>query len=353
MARRSTFGLPRHVNRFMDIHDKERFQLRVPGRKKITLPGPAFSPAFTAAYNAAMGLATTLEPAPVVECVARDTMAGLVERMKLTPKIAGKDVAKGTRDKNMRILNGIARDFGNMRVMSVGYRLIAEKYDAMAGETPVAADAWRKMMRRLFALAIREGLRTDNPADAIERHEIVSEGHHTWTPEEAAQYLAHWQIGTRQELAFRIFQATAARCCDVRAFGPQHVGSDDMIRWTQQKTGNPGQAPMTAELRTSIAAAAPKDALVWLLTEKGRPFTEKYLSMEFARWAREAGLDARCTAHGVRKLAAVTLANSGGTEAEIGARLGDDSGKEVDRYTKRRDREKLVRSGLAKVVKIA
>jgi integrase len=62
-------------------------------------------------------------------------------------------------------------------------------------------------------------------------------------------------------------------------------------------------------------------------------------------------LPSACTFHGLRKAAAVRLADAGCTAHQIMAILGHTSLKEAERYAKAADREKLACAAMARQAK--
>ncbi len=61
---------------------------------------------------------------------------------------------------------------------------------------------------------------------------------------------------------------------------------------------------------------------------------------------QEAGLPARCKAHGLRKAAARRLAEAGCSASEIAAITGHKTLAEVERYTRAADQERLARQAI-------
>nr|WP_247368171.1 tyrosine-type recombinase/integrase [Bradyrhizobium sp. CW10] len=80
------------------------------------------------------------------------------------------------------------------------------------------------------------------------------------------------------------------------------------------------ECPITRELAGALAATPTGDT-VYLVNDLGRPFTINGLGNKMRDWCDAAGLD-RCTAHGLRKAAAVILAESGVTAPELCALFG-------------------------------
>jgi integrase len=93
-----------------------------------------------------------------------------------------------------------------------------------------------------------------------------------------------------------------------------------------------------------------KGNMTWILTEHGKPRSEKAISNWFSEAARDAGLMGY-TAHGLRKTRAIALAEAGATHHQIGAWTGHDSLKEIENYT-RGARQKLLIMGTSQELKM-
>jgi integrase len=65
---------------------------------------------------------------------------------------------------------------------------------------------------------------------------------------------------------------------------------------------------------------------------------------------RAAGLPARCVSHGLRKAAARRLAEAGCSEKQIAAVTGHRTLKEVARYTRAADQERLAAQAVDKLM---
>ena len=72
----------------------------------------------------------------------------------------------------------------------------------IADEKPGKARLLISMLRSLMALAIKNGDRDDDPTLGIKPPKLGSEGWHTWTEEEIAQFEAMHPIGSKARLAF-------------------------------------------------------------------------------------------------------------------------------------------------------
>src|SRR5262249_42451044 len=173
-----------------------------------------------------------------------------------------------------------------------------------------------------------------------------SDGYHSWTEAEIAQFEKRHPIGSRSRLAFALLLFTGQRRSDVVAMGRQHI-TDGVLVVRQQKTGRTVWIPIHEAL-ASIIAETPTSNLTFLVTENGKPFTAPSLGNWFRDQCRMAGLDG-CSAHGLRKAAARRLADAGCSAHEIAAITGHATLREVARYTEAADRRKLAASAMAKV----
>lgn len=114
-----------------------------------------------------------------------------------------------------------------------------------------------------------------------------------------AKYRAQWALGTKQRLAMELLLWTDQRKVDTIHLGPQHVrGRYFVVR--QAKTGKTLQLYIADQLWAGIKAMPESDALCFILTEYGKPFTAKGFGGWFRDQCGKAGLP-QCTAHDLRK----------------------------------------------------
>ena len=172
-------------------------------------------------------------------------------------------------------------------------------------------------------------------------------GIHPWTPAEVKQFEERHPVGTKARLAMALMLFTTGRREDATRFGPQHVRSvmvqiDDRpvltkrIVYTQAKNEhrNPVHLdiPLHPELER-IIAATPSGHLTFLTTALGKPFTAPGFGNWFRERCDEAGLH-HCSAHGLRKATATTLAERKATPHMIQSLTGHRTLHEVENYTR-------------------
>ncbi|MFT4254422.1 MAG: tyrosine-type recombinase/integrase [Caulobacter sp.] len=196
--------------------------------------------------------------------------------------------------------------------------------------TPHAANNRLKTLRALLEFAVEREWIEHNEASKVKKLKAWSEGFHTWSEEEVAQFEARWLVGTKQRLALDLLQYTGQRSADVRLMARGQM-NDGTILVRQSKTRALLSIPVHPALERSIQAAD-GSGLMFLQTHYGEPYSEKGFSKWFSDLAKQAGLSG-CTAHGLRKVAAVRMADAGCTAHEIMAVTGHKSMAEVQRYT--------------------
>jgi integrase len=336
----------KHVHAWIDNrHGKAtaRYYFRRRGSKQVPLPGLPGSPEFEEAYQ----LALTGMPSPVP--AARWARAGSIDALIIayfnSPAFLA--LATATQSTYRGILETFAHEHG-----AKPYGMLTRKHlEAMLArkmKTPAAANHWLRLIKTLTRFAVRQELRADDPARDIDYIRRKATGFHTWSEDEIAQFEAHHPIGSKARLALALLLYTAQRRSDVVKMGRQHV-RNGVVQVRQQKTGAMLAIPMHPEL-AAIVDATPSEHLTFLTTAYGKPFT----AAGFGNWFREqcdaASLPKHCAAHGLRKAACRRLAEAGCSANVIAAISGHTTLREVERYTKAADQERMARQGMAAII---
>src|SRR5262249_54890551 len=126
----------------------------------------------------------------------------------------------------------------------------------------------------------------------------------------------HHPVGSKARLALELALNTAVRVSDLVKLGNSNIKGGVISIPTTQKTGAPVTIPVMAELEAAISATPTIGIATFLVNERGKPFSPEQATKWFSAAAEEAGLKG-CTAHGLRKLACVRLAQAGATAPEI------------------------------------
>jgi integrase len=218
-------------------------------------------------------------------------------------------------------------------------------------DKPGAANNRRKYLSSMFGWAIEQtpALMKANPARDVKRIKYETEGFHSWTEDELAQFEAYYQVGTKGRLAVAMLQFTGTRRGDMVTLGKQHVRNGWLKfvpskRRKQTKNVEPSEKPWLPVL-DQIVKASPCGDLTFLVTDYGQPFTPAGFGNWFRDRCNEAGLP-QCSAHGLRKLGAKRAAENGATAHTLMAIFDWTSLAVAKKYTDAADRKKLTGSGM-------
>ena len=342
MRRRNPFpGVGNAPN--VDQHGVKRWRLRktVKGRKIDTyLRGPYGSAEFRADYDAALN-----PPSPTEKS---DAVAGTFDHV-ITAYLAGKgfkSLRESTRAPKRRRLDAIRELIGTARLADLEAHHVENLMDRKGG--PEAANRLHKELGQIYRFAQKkQGYNGPHPTASVERRKVNSKGYHTWTIEEVQQYRDHHETGTLARLALEVMLATGAARQDACAMGRQNI-KGAKIEYTRGKTGQSVRLPLDklpdlcAEVRLIPATQS-----LFFVHSKGKPFTVESFGNWFRDQCRDAGLPARCRAHGLRKHGATRLAERGATEFQIMAFLAHKDPREARTYVAAANRDKLVADALA------
>jgi integrase len=319
-----------YVKRYRDRHGKLRHYLRRPGSPSVRLPGLPGSPEFMAAYTA--GITTAASPKARH---AEGTIGALVTGFLQSS--AFQNLASSSQQRYRLVLDKFRQEDGHRLVRDMPRRVAARMVEEIGETRPAMANLTAKILRRLFAYAVKQDLRTDNPFAAIDAYKLGT--HRAWTEIEIATYQSRWPIGTRERLAFDLLLYTAQRVGDVAGMHRADL-RDGAVHLTQQKTGTQVAIPLHPNLLRSLQAC-PTKGLTLFGAPSGKPVTSKGLTQFMTRSIRKAGLPDDCVAHGLRKSSLTRLANHGASTREITAVSGHRTLKEVERYTEAVDNVRL------------
>jgi integrase/recombinase XerD len=329
---------------YNDRHGKLRHYVKKPGERGVPIKEQLHTEAFMAAYHAALrGQRTELQP----EAAKAGSFHALCIAYFSSNKFKSHDPT--TRSWRRAALESICKVHGGKPVALMESRHV-RKIRNEREDKPSIANQRMKALRALFAWANEEEVFHRNPTTGVKNLEERTEGHHTWTEEELAQYCAAHPIGSQARLALDLMRYTACRREDACRLGPQHV-KDGRIRFRQGK--NEGRAPVDMDmplhenLRKSIEATTTGD-MVFLVTRWGKGFTPKSFGNRFKEWCRQANLP-HCSAHGVRKATATALAEGASSPHQIGAVTGHSSLKEIERYTRKARRKILADEAISRL----
>lgn len=335
-------AMPRKLPPFVQVertrHGKVVFYFRRSRGKKHRLPDVT-DPAFGAAY------ARLMEGQPVRHVRAapvKDTLAWLVQQWRGSSDwVLTKPATKRQRE---NILKHVLERNGLVPCKSIQQAHIRQgREDRMA--TPAAANNFLKTMRALFCWA-KDAKHVDaDPTEGVKFLSHETDGFTPWTADDVARYRARWPLGTRPRLALEVLLNTGLRRGDAVRLGRQHV-RDGLATLRLEKTAVELSLPILPALQAAIEAG-PVGDLAFIATENGRPMTKETFGNLFRDWCSKAGVKA--SAHGLRKLAAATIAEAGGSEEELQAFFGWKSIGQSSTYTRSASKKKKAMSAAMKL----
>ncbi len=119
-----------------------------------------------------------------------------------------------------------------------------------------AANFRLKRARVLIRFAKRKGHRADDPSLDV-KCPPIGKHHHTWSDGEVRQYREHWQLGTRQRLAFELALCTSQRRTDLAGMRWEHI-QEGRVAVTQSKTGVELLVPVHPGVASGAATGCPR-----------------------------------------------------------------------------------------------
>ena len=273
---------------------------------------------------------------------APGSIGALVEAYKRSPEWNA--LGPRTANEKRRYLRPI-EDLGSAPVTSLRRRHILEIRDTIAAvRGHGAANNFSRATSALLAWAVDREWIEHNPAHRIKE---VAGGHlRAWTGDEYASILPRLPEHLRRVVV--LARNTGQRRGDlIRMTWAQYDGRT--VRLVQGKTGAALVIPATDILRAELDEWRRGASSVQILTsEKGRPWLPEHLSNILGRALASLGY-AGLNIHGLRKLAAASLAEAGCSANEIAAVTGHASLAMVQLYTRSAEQERLAGAAITRL----
>lgn len=334
--------LPQWVSEYKDRHGKPRYRFRRNGFTPYTFKAAPGTEAFRQEYEACKQGEAAAPLAPGAERARAGSFDALIIAYYRSPDFLDpgertRVVYRGVIERWRQKVGSNGKRMGEALVRDLEPRHI-ERFMSDMLPHRTAANMLRKRLRALMQFAIRQGLTEKNPVSATRPFKIEGDGFHAWNEDEIAAYEKRHPIGTMARLTFDLLLWTGQRGGDIRTLGPGHV-QRKRITLKQEKTGAHVSLPILPPLAESILAT-PSKALVFILSDHGKPYSRAGFGNRFRDWCDQAGLRG-CSAHGLRKAAARRFAEAGCTNQQIKSWTGHTTDSEVSRYTKSADQQIL------------
>lgn len=326
-------------------------------RRRIRIRGVPGSPAFMTAYHAAVAdlapMARAREDAP--DAIS-GTFGGLAADYFNSAEFKGLDrKSQATRRQIITrcLLEPLNHQDDQTPMAEVPISVFGLKHVRVLrdrkAETPGAANNRLKYLSAMFGWALEahyDGV-TGNPVRDVKSIDYATEGFHTWSREEVAQYMQRHPIGTKAHLALGLLLFTGARRGDVVTFGRQHV-KDGWLRYVPRKTRHKrarlSEKPILPVL-AEIIKASPTGDMTFLVTARGLAFTANGFGGWFRDRCDEAGLP-QCSAHGLKKAGAVIAAENGATVPQLQALFDWDTIGQAQTYIEKANRRTMARDAM-------
>ena len=314
-----------------------RFYFRRPGGKNYPMPDlPADDPAFLKAYA---------ETAEKSKAPASAHAKGSIGEA-MTAYMASKAFAKmsaATRQQRRRFLDDIRKRYGAALIRDLLPRHIRKD---LAPFDPHPANNRLKAWRGFTRWLVEVGRLDLDPAREVRKPSIPgSDGFTAATWEDALTFRARWPVGTPQRLAMEAILRTGASIGDLCRIG-LHMVADGWLTYERGKSGSlaviPWDDPPAWALGDDLdACLAVHPHLMFMVTETGKPRSEKAAAAWFSRACTEAGLP-DLSAHSFRKLKAARMKEMGATPEQRMAILGHETRAEASRYAKSADLRRVI-----------
>jgi len=334
---------PPYLHRTITRHGRVAWYFwRGKGHKKIRIRGEYGSTDFNDDYASLLAGAHSVKKETYKH--APESLAWLVARYKETS--AWSELAQATRRQRDNIFQRVIAVSGQLPYTSITKAHILTTRDAKKA-TPSAANNFLQAMKGLFDWALERDYVAINPVVGVKAvRRPKNEGFRQWTEEEIAQFEVHWPVGTRERLALAVMLYTGLRRGDAARLGKQHF-TNGRIKIVTEKTKTQVSIPVAPQLASIVENSPTGELFLVANTITGRGMTKESFATWFKRAAKAAGVPGNC--HGLRKAAAVRLAEAGATIPELNAVFGWSGTAMASLYIEKANREILADNAAAKL----
>jgi integrase len=323
---------PPFLLREVTRHGGVKWYVRVGKGPRIRVPAPG-----TSEFDAEYAAARSGEPKRSKGAPVAGSLSWLVARYRETT--AWTNLSMATRGQRENIFRQVIGTAGEEPISKITTASLERGRDR---RSPHQGRHFLDAMRGLFRWAAKAKLAKDPTIGIEDPARPKSDGFRPWSEEDVAAYHKRWPIGTRQRVWLDVLLYTGLRRGDAVQLGRQHV-RDGVASLKTEKNDTPVMLPILPALAATLKAGPCAD-LTFIAGENGRPLTKESFGNLFREACTRAGV--RASAHGVRKLAAATMANNGATEAQLEAVFGWRGGRMASLYTRSANRRLLAQSSM-------
>jgi integrase len=255
--------------------------------------------------------------------------------------------AETTKRNYRRVLDQLRQSYGTGLLRDLEPQHVRKIRNEIAAASTTAADLAMSLISALWEFGTEQlglGLELDaDPTHGIRRVHKVAHEHEPWPLELIERFLREARPSLRWAVKLALY--TGQRRSDlVKMKWSQFDG--EFIEVRQQKTGALLSIPCHKELRAELNSM-PRIAETILVGERGAPLAGKSLGALVRQALRQMGASGYAI-HGLRKNAAVALADAGCDAFEIAAITGHLKLEMVQHYAKGHDQRRRARSAMDK-----
>ena len=255
-----------------------------------------------------------------------------------------KNLSSATQRQRRNIFDRLRGVAGSVKPSDITTTDIKRRRDELG---PGAAKHFVQTMRGLYQWAKEQGYVDHDPTEGVKVSRPKTDGFATWDEADIAAYREKWTVGTRERLWLEILLHTGLRRGDACLLGHRHVNAG-VIELCAAKTGTAIVLPL-APVLADIIAASPIGTETFIATIHGKPMSKEFFGNLFREACNKAGVTK--SAHGLRKAAAVRLAEAGATVPELCAVFGWSDSKMAMHYCRESDRKRLARNAMERLKK--
>ena len=327
----------KYLHCFNDRHGKPHYYFRYRG-ERWPIPAPG-TEGFATRYDALLSNIGRHN----VEFMP-GSLAWAIEKFLSSPLY--NERAETTKRNYRRVFDQLRESYGAGLLRDLQPRHIRKIRNDIAAKSTTGADIAMSLISALWEFSI-EHLGLDelgaDPTHGVKRAHKVTHEHEPWPPELIERFMREARPSLRWAVKLALY--TGQRRSDlVKMKWSQFDG--EFIEVRQQKTGALLSIPCHKELRAELETM-PRVAETILVGERGAPLIGDSLSVMVRKQLREMGVDGYAI-HGLRKNAAVALADAGCDAFEIAAITGHRTTAMVAHYAKRHDQRRRARSAMDK-----
>lgn len=344
--------LPPHIHRVVSkgreyyYYNPHRNARDARKSKAVRLPGTPQDPEFWAKLQDFTGIA---QPTNSAETPTPRTYDALIDEYRASAEF--QNLSGASKRDYQRYLGRISAHWGDIPVRLTRARNVMWLRDQYK-DTPTASNYLIAVLSRLITWGIPLDYRVDNPCDKVP--DLKTDGEHMpwpWDSIEFAEQQAPFHIWSVLAVCLytgqRISDVLNMKWSDLRV---APGSNQSVIGVVQDKTKKKLWLPIHQNLYP-LLERIPKCSINILTNSRGKPWTYDGFSTSFYKLKKSDTFaefrERSLVVHGLRKSAAVTLAESGCTDEEIQAITGQSKGM-VAHYTRQVNQLHLARNAILK-----